>query len=179
VHPQTARRWFRQGTLPVPATRVGPRTILVNVEANAAPVQVGDVGLYARVSSHDQKADLDRQTARLTEWAAKAGHRVVRVESEVGSGMNGSRVKVRRLLADPEVTTVVVEHKDRLGWMNTELVEAALAASGRRLVILEDGEVADDLVRDMVEILTSFCARLYGRRFARNRAERALEAAAK
>jgi putative resolvase len=158
---------------------VGPRTILVNVEANAAPVQVGGVGLYARVASHDQKADLDRQTARLTEWAAKAGHRVMRVESEVGSGMNGSRVKVRRLLADPEVTTVVVEHKDRLGRMNTELVEAALAAAGRRLVILDDGEVADDLVRDMVEVLTSFCARLYGRRSARNRAERALEAAAK
>jgi putative resolvase len=93
--------------------------------------------------------------------------------------MNGSRVKVRRLLADPEVTTVVVEHKDRLGRMNTELVEAALAAAGRRLVILDDGEAADDLVRDMVEVLTSFCARLYGRRSARNRAERALEAAAK
>lgn len=179
MHPQTARRWFREGMLPVPATRVGPRTILVNVDANAAPVRVGGVGLYARVSSHDQKADLDRQTTRLRQWAATAGHRVVRIESEVGSGMNGSRVKVRRLLADPDVTTVVVERKDRLGRMNTELVEAALAASGRGLVILDDGEVTDDLVRDMVEVLTSFCARRYGHRSARNRAERALEAAAK
>ena len=179
VHPQTARRWFREGTLPVPAERVGPRTILVNVEANAAPAAVsGGVGLYARVSSHDQKQDLQRQTARLVEWAAKAGCRVVRVESEVGSGMNGSRVKVRRLLADPAVAMVVVEHMDRLGRMNTELVEAALAASGRRLVVLDDGEVADDLVRDMVEVLTSFCARLYGRRSAHNRARKAMEAAA-
>ena len=78
--------------------------------------------------------------------------------------MNGARSKVRRLLADPEVTTVVVEHRDRLGRMNTELVEAALFASGRRLVVLDGGEVDDDLVRDMVEVLTSFCARLYGRR---------------
>ncbi|WP_329158354.1 IS607 family transposase [Streptomyces sp. NBC_01717] len=178
VHPQTARRWFREGTLPVPAMRVGPRTILVNIEANQAVDVVGGVGLYARVSSHDQKADLERQRARIMEWAAKAGHRVVRVESEIASGMNGGRVKVRRLLADPDVTTVVVEHKDRFGRMNVELVEAALAAHGRRLVILDDGEVEDDLVRDMTEVPTSFCARLYGRRSARNRAQKALEAAA-
>lgn len=179
VHPQTARRWFREGTLPVPAERVGPRTILVNVEANSTVAsQVGGVGLYARVSSHDQRTDLDRQTARLAAWAAQGGHQVVRSESEVGSGMNGARAKVRRLLADPKVTTVVVEHRDRLGRMNTELVEAALSASGRRLVVLDDGEVDDDLVRDMVEVLTSFCARLYGRRSAKNRAKKALEAAA-
>jgi putative resolvase len=116
-------------------------------------------GLYARVSWHDQKSDLDRQVARLTGWAAQAGGAVVRVEAEVGSGMNGSRAKVRRLLADPRVTAVVVEHRDRLGRMNTELVESALCAHGRRLVVLDDGEVDDDLVRDMVEVLTSFCAR--------------------
>jgi putative resolvase len=179
VHPHTAYRWFREGTLPVPATRVGPRTILVNVDAAAAgPDPAAGVGLYARVSSHDQKSDLERQVARLSTWAAQAGLRVVRVEIEVGSGMNGARTKARRLLADPEVSVVVVEHRDRLGRMNTELVEAALSAAGRRLVVLDSGEVDDDLVRDMVEVLTSFCARLYGRRSARNRARKALEAAA-
>lgn len=177
VHPQTAYRWFREGTLPVPAQRVGPRTILVNVDANTAPEAAGGLGLYARVSSHDQKTDLGRQTARLAEWATKAGHRIVRVEAEIGSGVNGGRSKARRLLADSEVTTIVVEHKDRLGRMNVELIEAALAAHGRRLVVLDDGEVEDDLVRDMVEVLTSFCARLYGRRSAKNRARKALEAA--
>ncbi|WP_327414539.1 IS607 family transposase [Streptomyces sp. NBC_01233] len=178
VHPQTAYRWFREGALPVPAERVGPRTILVNVEANSSASVTGGVGLYARVSSHGQRQDLERQVARLTEWAAEAGHRVVRVESEIASGMNGSRAKARRLLADPAVTTVVVEHKDRLGRMNVELIEAALSATGRRLVVLDKGEVEDDPVRDMVEVLTSFCARLYGRRSAKNRAEKALEAAA-
>jgi len=69
---------------------------------------------------------------------------------------------------------VVVEHRDRLGRMNTELVESALSAHGRRLVVLDAGEVDDDLVRDMVEVLTSFCARLYGRRSARNRALKAV-----
>ena len=173
VHPQTAYRWFHEGTLPVPARRVGPRTILVNIDGPTQESQPG-VGLYARVSAHDQKGDLDRQVARLSQWAAEAGHPVVRIEAEVGSGMNGRRAKVRRLLADPTVTVVVVEHRDRLGRLNTELVEAALSASGRRLVVIDDGEVTDDLVRDMVEVLTSFCARLYGARSARNRALKAV-----
>jgi putative resolvase len=178
IAPRTAYRWFREGTLPIPAERVGPRTILVNIDANTSPTVTVGVGLYARVSSHDQKADLERQTARLSAWAAKAGHQVVRAESEIASGMNGCRAKAKRLLADPKVTTIVVEHRDRLGRMNVELVEAALSATGRRLVVLDDGEVEDDLVRDMVEVLTSFCARLYGRRSAKNRAKKALEAAA-
>src|ERR1700730_13511443 len=86
------------------------------------------------------------------------------------SGTNGARAKLRRLLADPAVRTVVVEHRDRLGRMNVELVEAALSASGRSLVVLDLAERDDDLVRDMTEVLTSFCARLYGRRSLRNRA---------
>lgn len=159
--------------MPVPAVRVNQRTVLVNPDEVGA-AGVGGVGLYARVSSHDQRDDLDRQIARLSEWAGGAGATVVRVETEVGSGMNGARRKVRRLLADPRVVTVVVEHRDRLGRMNTELVESALGAHGRRLVVLDAGEVTDDLVCDMVEVLTSFCARLYGRRSARNRAIKAV-----
>jgi putative resolvase len=173
VHYQTAWKWFRDGTLPVPATQTATGTILVHVEYDGRDEGAG-VGLYARVSSHDQRAELDRQVARLSEWAARSGHRVVRVEAEVGSGMNGSRAKVRRLLSDAAVETVVVEHRDRLGRINTELVEAALAAHGRRLVVIDDGEVTDDLVRDMVEVLTSFCARLYGKPSARNRALKAI-----
>jgi putative resolvase len=173
VHPQTAYRWFREGTLPVAAVRVNERTVLVSPDAPTGEPAAA-FGLYARVSSHDQKSDLDRQVARLTGWAGEAGGAVVRVEAEVGSGMNGSRAKVRRLVADPRVTAVVVEHRDRLGRMNTELVEAALAAHGRGLVVLDDGEVDDDLVGDMVEVLTWFCARLYGRRSARNRALKAV-----
>jgi len=177
IHPQTAYNWFHAGTLPVPAVRVNKRTILVQPDvALTTPEQT--LGLYARVSSHDQRHDLDRQVARLTEWAATTGLPVVRVEAEVGSGMNGRRSKLRRLLADPKVTTVVVEHRDRLARMNAELVEAALSAHGRRLVVIDDGEVDDDLVRDMTEVLTSYCARLYGRRSARNRAEKALRCAA-
>ncbi len=176
IHPQTAYNWFHAGTLPVPAVRVNKRTILVSPDAVLSGREVA-LGLYARVSSHDQRQDLDRQVARLTEWAATTGQPVVRVEAEIGSGMNGSRTKLRRLLADPKVTTVVVEHRDRLARMNVELVEAALSAHDRRLVVIDEGEIDDDLVRDMTEVLTSFCARLYGRQSARNRAEKALRCA--
>jgi putative resolvase len=174
IHPKTAYRWWRTGTLPVPARQVSARTILVE---QPQPANGGGVGLYARVSSHDQRADLDRQVARLSTWAAMAGRRVVRVEAEVASGMSGRRPKLRRLLSDPSVGSVVVEHRDRLARMNAELVEAVLAAQGRRLVVVDAGEVADDLIRDMVEVLTSFCARLYGRRSARNRALKAVRCA--
>ena len=171
---QTAYRWHREGTLPVPVRKVG-RLILVSPQtaAEAAP-KAESAGRYPQVSWHDQRSGPDGQGARLPAWAAEAGLPVVRVEAEVGSGMNGSRAKVRRLLSDPAVTVVVVEHRDRLGRMNTELVEAALSAHNRRLAVLDDSEVTDDLVRDMAEVLTSFCARLYGRRSARNRALKAL-----
>jgi putative resolvase len=85
---------------------------------------------------------------------------------------------VRWLLVDPQVATVVVEHRDRLGRMNTGLVEAALSAHGRGLVVLDRGEATADLVRDMVEMLASLRARLDGRRSARSRAIKAVGCAA-
>jgi putative resolvase len=174
VHPQTAYRWFRQDRMPVPARRLPSGTIWVDTVA-AAPA--GDAVLYARVSSHDQRSDLDQQAARLTGWATGQGLRVAEVVCEVGSGMNGRRPKLRRILSDPSVTVIVVEHRDRLARFGVEHLEAALAAQGRRIAIADEGETTDDLVRDMVEVLTSMCARLYGRRGARNRAMRAVTAA--
>jgi putative resolvase len=75
--------------LPVPARQVSARKILVEQPQPAG----GGVGLCARVSTHDQRADLDRQVARLGQWAATAGWRVVRVEAEVASGVHGRRPK--------------------------------------------------------------------------------------
>jgi putative resolvase len=167
----TAYRWFREGTLPVPAERVG-RLILVNVDV--AKRELARTVLYARVSSRDQRSDLDRQVARLTEWATGQGMAVAEVVVEVGSGMNGKRRRLARLLADATATAVVVEHRDRLARFGAGHLEAALSAQGRRIVVVDAGEVDDDLIRDMTEVLTSFCARLYGRRGARNRAVRAL-----
>ena len=96
---------------------------------------------------------------------------------EIGTGLNGNRRRLRRLVADHTVRTVVVEHRERLCRFGFEYVEAALAGRGARIVVMEDGELEDDLVRDVTEVMTSLCARLYGRRSARRRAERALAAA--
>jgi len=72
---------------------------------------------------------------------------------------------------------IVVEHRDRLARCGVEHLDAALAAHGRRLIVAGRGETTDDLVRDMIEVLTLMCARLYGRRGARNGAMRAVTAA--
>ena len=173
VHPKTALRWFDRGILPVPARKVGPRTILVEVKSEPADT----VALYARVSSHDQRADLERQMGRLVEWAAAQGLRVSQTVSEVGSGTNGARPKLRRLLADGSVRSIAVEHRDRLARLGSEYIEAALLGAGRRLLVMERGELEEDLVPDMTAVLTSLCARLYGRRSARTRAQRALRCA--
>lgn len=174
VHPQTAYRWFRQDRLPVPARRLASGAIWVD---SAPPAdETGRTVVYARVSSHDQRVDLDRQVARLTEWAAANGHVVGQVVCEVGSGLNGTRPKLRRVLSDPNATVLVVEHRARLARFGVEHLEAALAAHGRRIVVTDPGETTDDLVRDMIDVLTSMCARLYGRRGARNRAMRAVTA---
>jgi putative resolvase len=75
------------------------------------------------------------------------------------------------------VTTIVVEHRERAARFGVEHVQAALSAQGRSIVMLDGTEVEDDLVRDMTEIITSFCARPYGRRSAERRAVAALSAA--
>jgi len=175
VNRHTAYRWFREGTLPVPAQRVG-RLILVKT-APAAAGWAAHVVVYARVSSHDQRADLDRQVARLTAWAIDQDLAVSQVVTEVGSGLNGKRPKLRRILSDPDAKVILVEHRDRLARFGVEHLEAALSAQGRRIVVTDPGETTDDLVRDLIEVLTTMCARLYGRRGARNRAMRAITAA--
>lgn len=158
----------------MPARRVG-RLILVGDQENAQPAS-GVTAVYARVSSADQKPDLDRQVARVTAWAAGEGLAVGRVVTEVSSALNGHRRKFLALLRDRSVETIVVEHRDRFARFGAEYVEAALYAQGRRLLVVDAAEVDDDLVRDVTEILTSLCARLYGRRAAANRAARAISA---
>jgi putative resolvase len=172
---RTAWRMFRDGKLPVPAEQLATGTVLVHPPQ--AP-SVDAVALYARVSSADQKSDLERQLGRLAEYASREKLTVVRSVSEIGSGLNGHRAKVMRLLADASVHTIVVEHRDRLTRFGSEYIEAALSASGRKLIVVDQTEMKDDLEQDMVDVLTSFCARLYGRRAARNRAVKALAAAA-
>jgi putative resolvase len=180
LNEQTVWKWCREGKMPVPVEKTQTGVWLVHDPKYKVPPEApapGRTVCYARVSSGDQRADLQRQADRLRAFAVSMGAEEPEVVSEVGSGMSDRRRKLSRLLADPSVTTIVVEHRDRLARMNAGLIESALAAQGRRVIVVDDAKLDDDLVRDMTEVLTSFCARLYGRRAARHRAERALEAA--
>jgi putative resolvase len=169
---KTAWRMWRDGRLPVHAEQLPTGTVVIHIPAEEA----GGVALYARVSSADQKADLDRQLVRLTEYAIAKSMPIADVVKEVASGMNGHRQGLTRLLSNPDVKIVVVEHHDRVARFGFEYIEAALAAQGRKIVVLEAKEVDDDVVRDLHEVIVSMCARLYGKRSAKHRADRALQA---
>jgi predicted site-specific integrase-resolvase len=114
--------------------------------------------------------------ARVTAWAVAEGFAAGRVVTGAGSALNGKRRKFLAPLRDEAVSVIVVEHRDRFAQFGAGYVEAALAASGRRLLVVDPAEVDDDLAGDVTEILTSLCARLYGRRAATDRARRAVRA---
>ena len=164
---------WKAGTLPISAEQLATGTIIVHQPLKST---VGGVALYARVSGADQKADLDRQLSRLTEYAVSKRMSVTDAVKEVGSGLNGHRKGLMRLLRDPAAQTILVEHRDRLMRFGFEYIEAVLAAQGRKVVVIEKEEISDDIVRDLHEVIVSMCARLYGKRSAASRAKKAMAA---
>lgn len=168
---KTAWRMWKAKTLPVPAYQLATGTVVVEAQP-----KINGVALYARVSSNDQKADLDRQLSQLTEYAISNKMVIIDAVKEVGSGLNGHGKGMMRLLGNTQVQTILVEHRDRLMRFGFEYVESALAAQGRKIVVIESDEVTDDIVRDLDEVIVLMCARLYGERSAKNRAQKALDA---
>ena len=124
----TGYRWFRAGLLPVSARRVG-RLILVD-ELTGETGPRARTAVCARVSSADQKADLDRQVARVTAWATDQGIPVDKVVVGVGSALNGHRRKFLALLGDQPVKQIVVEHRDRFGRFGSEYVRGCAGRAG-------------------------------------------------
>ena len=127
------------------------------------------------MSSAEQEPHLENQANRLWAHAGQNGIPLDEVVSEIASGLNDRRPKLRKLLGDPTVHTVIVEHRERLARFGVGMVDVMLQARGGALIVIDDAEAPGDLVRDMTEILTCFCARLYGKRSAANRARRAME----
>jgi predicted site-specific integrase-resolvase len=171
----TARRWFGEGKLPVPARRVGG---LILAAGQAAPPPAGITAVYARVPSAGQEPGLDRQVARVTAWAAGEGLAAGRVVTGAGSALNGKRRKFLALLRDEAVTVIVAGHRDRLARFGAGYAGAALGARGRRLLVADPSGADGGLVRDVTGVLTSRCARLHGQRAAGDRAARAAAVAA-
>ena len=169
--PRSARQMLSFGTLPaeLDPVKIGRHWFVRELQGDRLRTV-----LYARVSLSEQRADLDRQKLRLLEHAQKHGMQVDDVIAEVGSGLNGSRRELLAALSRPGLGVLVVEHRDRLARFGFEMVDALLRSRGGGVVVVEEREVDADLVRDMTDVLTSLCARLYGRRSARRRAERAM-----
>lgn len=166
---KTAWRWYKAGTLD--AYQMPTGMVIVRDPVAEKPV-TGRIALYARVSSAEQKSDLERQVQRLRDYAAARGYQVAKEVVEIASGLNDNRPKFLKLLADPSIGTILVEHRDRgtrFGW---RYLTTLLEAQGRRIEAIFPNETQDDLVDDFVSLITSMAARIYGRRGSRRRAER-------
>ena len=166
---KTAWRWYTDGKLDAYQTDSG--TIIVRESTDKS----SGIALYARVSSADQRDDLERQIERLRDYAASNGYKVDRIVSEIASGLNDTRPKLTSLLVDKSIGVIVVEHRERLTRFGFNYIVNLLDVQGRRIEVIFPDETKDDLVQDFIAIITSMCARIYGRRGNRNRAERIRE----
>jgi len=169
IHPRTAERWFHNGILPVKAKQLETGTILILEEDVKIPNETSKVAIYARVSTRDQSEDLDRQLIRLKEYCAAKGYTIFKEVKEVASGMNDRRAKLTSLLEDKTIDTIVVEHKDRLTRFGYNMVDVLLRSNNRKIEVMNESECKDDLVEDFIDIITSMCSRIYGKRSAKNK----------
>ncbi|KYP81974.1 IS607 family transposase [Ferroacidibacillus organovorans] len=173
----TLRRWEKEGRLqPDEITPGGHRRYdLLKLRPELFRLQRSDrkTVVYARVSSHDQKEDLERQKQVLEMYCAAQGW-TFEVVADLGSGMNYHKKGLKRLLnaiLQDEVGRLVITHKDRLLRFGAELVFAICEAKEVEVVILNQGEdttFEEDLAKDVLEIITVFSARLYGSRSRKN-----------
>ena len=178
VSAQTLRRWEREGRLlPDERTAGGRRRYdlarLKPEKFRSQAEAVRKTVAYARVSSHDQKDDLERQKQVLELYCARQGW-TFEVIADLGSGMNYHKKGLKKLLEaiiEGQVGRLIITHKDRLLRFGAELVFAICEAKNVEVVILNQGEdttFEEDLAKDVLEIITVFSARLYGSRSRKN-----------
>jgi len=194
VSTKTLRMWDKDGKLkPVRTSGKHRRYLLSDIEKlqgldptkQEAKKEV--IAQYSRVSSHEQKekGDLDRQSVRLSQHCANKGYQVAHVLTDVGSGMSCNRPRLKqlfKLVEDHAITKVVVEHKDRLTRFNFGVYEAYFTSHGVSIEWVDDNKsktYEEELVDDMISLMSSFSSKIYGKRSAENRKRRKLENLAK
>src|SRR5438876_10018899 len=171
---RTAFRWWQNGD--IKGYQLPSGTIVVTEGEERQESRTGQVVIYARVSSNAHRANLERQAERLEDYCAAKGYQVSRVVKEIGSGVNDNRAKFLALLEDQHVTTIVVEHKDRASRFGFRYLETLLRGQGRALEVVNLAENdKEDLLADLVSVIYSFCARLYGQRRAKRKTETIVE----
>ena len=167
---RTALRWWKAGLIKGYQATTG--TIIVTEEPPKEAHAVQRVAIYARVSSHEHRPNLERQMERLEDYCAARGYQIATAVKEIASGANDARPKFLALLADPSITTIVVEHQDRATRFGFRYLETLLGLAGRRIEVVNLAENdREDLLADLVSIVHSFAARLYGQRRAKRKTE--------
>ena len=183
VHPDTLRRWDKEGKLVAVKTDGGHRRYqqetldeFIGIHQKEKEEAVLPVATYSRVSSHEQKAkgDLDRQSQRLSEYCAKKKIVVGEIIKDVGSGLSDTRsgfVKLGKLVIEKKISKIIIEHKDRLTRFQYGFIERMFNSYGVEIIRIEQTDVSDedDLVGDMMALIASFSGKLYGRRSAKRR----------
>lgn len=166
---RTAWRWYRDGK--ITGEVVGPRNIFIDVDDPKAPSETAEMSttqpvyIYCRVSTSRDKANLDRQVERVKDYCRGKGYQIAKVDAEIGSGLNDHRAKLMGLLKNEAAKIIVVEHKDRLTRFGFNYIAEMLKMAGRRVEVVDlTDHPEDDLMHDLVSVITSFCARLYGQR---------------
>ncbi len=173
VSPSTLRRWESEGKLIPERTLNGHRRYdlaqLLGVKSELS-YTIG----YCRVSSHDQKKDLERQKEVVELFCSQNGWQFEIIE-DLGSGLNYSKKGLKRLIrliVDSKVERLVITHKDRLLRFGSELIFSLCEHFGTEIVIInrtEDSSFEEDLANDVLEIINVFSARLYGSRSHKNK----------
>lgn len=163
---KTANRWYHANQIPG-AWQTETGSIFVPDDIFDDDQKPEKTVIYARVSSHDKKQDLERQIERLTNYCISNGYDVHSVEKEIASGVNDNRKKLLKILHDKDVTRIVVEHKDRLTRFGFNYIQALCDRDNIELIVVNKAsDDKTDLIEDLVSIITSFCARIYGNRKA-------------
>ncbi len=164
---------FKKGLIPG-AYQIATGTIIVPDDFFDDPEQQeSGVAIYARVSSSENKKNLDTQAERLSAYCAARGYKIVCVVKEVGSGANDKRKKFLALLASDGIDVIVVEHRDRATRFGLAYIQTLLARDGRKIEVINKVENdKDELMQDLISVITSFVARYYGQRRGKRKTER-------
>lgn len=167
---RTVWNWVKEGKVPYEVTNNGHILILEDENSSYS------VAIYARVSSSENKSNLEKQKQRLLDYCSAKGYKVEKVITEIGSGLNDTRPKLEKLLLDSSVNLIVVEHKDRLARFGLNYIEKLMHLQNRRIEIINtNNNDRDDLMQDFVSIITSFTARLYGQRRTKRATEKLIK----
>lgn len=166
---KTAWNHYQAGLIPN-ARKLPSGIIIIDEEVSSTPERTA---VYARVSSSENRANLTTQSKRVQEFCAAKGWIVAVVAEECGSGLNDDRKKLMAILKDKSITRIVVEHKDRMTRFGFNYIKELW--SGEIVIINEVDNNEHDLMQDFVSLVTSFVARLYGRRRSKRRTEQLIE----